>query len=437
MSGRDSPPPDESDHEEAEDDYTAGAEAEDEAEDEALEDEGHDSMEHGDRMIAYEHSRPEAMITRTVRKPPMPPPNYNANAGSASIGETTWAPGHRSSRVNQIINRMEAEGRALMTEEEVQALNADFEAAPLEKNASLSCEALFEEGMEEADEAATVDEAEATASTDPTPVRHTTPQPKPRGNNFRKWPPQLSHLSKWNQTITRITCYYCWDLPYAPDCACIHCDCKGESVTHEKGIQFRSSQVAGSWLWQQSFPLSQTGVTWSWPAVLRIFMFTRLRAMLENVSLHPVHLCTIGLWIFYSGLFILVLVRCSTSFFDITGAGTLQALQHVRNYMAAVLCVCGLGQKYQKTVLVLLQKLSVQSTVIHNMSGPRNTSASRTGPKSGRTCRQARCSAIYHHRFHVHFLMPRCEGWWSGCYATWSLFGGEAKRHSRGQRAYP
>ncbi|OLP93672.1 hypothetical protein AK812_SmicGene24421 [Symbiodinium microadriaticum] len=187
---RDSPPPEESDHGEPAGDHTAGMDNEEEAEDAALE-EGHDSEEHGNEMIAYEHSDPEAATTRSVREPPTPPPNYNANTGPASTTITAWAPGRRSSRVNEIINRMEAEGRAMMTEEEVQALNAEFEAAPLEENTSLSYEALFEEGTEDAEEEDVADEAEATASTVPPPARPTTPQPKPKGNQFRKWSPQL------------------------------------------------------------------------------------------------------------------------------------------------------------------------------------------------------------------------------------------------------
>ena len=334
---RDSPPPEESDHGEPAGDHTAGMDNEEEAEDAALE-EGHDSEEHGNEMIAYEHSDPEAATTRSVREPPTPPPNYNANTAPASTTITAWAPGRRSSRVNEIINRMEAEGRAMMTEEEVQALNAEFEAAPLEENTSLSYEALFEEGTEDAEEEDVADEAEATASTVPPPARPTTPQPKPKGNQFRKWSPQLFLLPEWSSLLLGITCCGCWVLFRAPDCACTSCDCKGGSETHEPRIHFCSSQVVDSWLWQQrDFLQNSKGMHWSWPAVLRQFMFTGFRVLLENMSSRPVQLCNIGLRIFYSGIVLLVLVRYSTTSFDTSAAGTLQILQNARKYQAPFL----------------------------------------------------------------------------------------------------
>ncbi|OLP82805.1 Craniofacial development protein 2 [Symbiodinium microadriaticum] len=165
---RDSPQPEESDHGELAGDHMTDMNTEEGVEAATLETDSH-SEEHGSELIAYESSDPEAVTgdSRRIpisgpREPLTPPPHYNANAATAST-TTTWTPGQRNSRVNEIISRMEMEGRAMMTEAEVQALTAEFEAAPLEENATLSYEALFEEGTEDAEENGEADETEAKA----------------------------------------------------------------------------------------------------------------------------------------------------------------------------------------------------------------------------------------------------------------------------------
>ena len=407
---RDSPQPEESDHGELAGDHMTDMNTEEGVEAATLETDSH-SEEHGSELIAYESSDPEAVTgdSRRIpisgpREPLTPPPHYNANAATAST-TTTWTPGQRNSRVNEIISRMEMEGRAMMTEAEVQALTAEFEAAPLEENATLSYEALFEEGTEDAEENGEADETEATASTMPTSTSSTTPQPKPKGNQFRKRSPQLFSPSAWYIFQLGIVCCGCWLLCCALACAYFPCTCRGESGTHEPRIQACSSQIIDTWKWHlQGFLTSSTSKQWSWPTVLQRSMYTNFCALLENMSSRPLPLCNRRLRIFYSGIVLSALVRYSKIYFDHYIAGTLPVLRSISNRLASVLftvplvvrLVYGLARKTTQAKQTSEHKLFQYSTAIHtmirSMPGFRNTSTSRTGPKSGRTSRHVSCA---------------------------------------------
>ena len=363
-----------------------------------------DSAEHGDAIPAYEPSDPEATANRVVREPPMPPPNLNANACSRG---TPWTPGNRSSRVNQIIQRMEEEGRALMTEEEVQALAAEFEAAPFAETAeheALSYEALFEEGQEEEAEtgAATAATETATGSTTAS-TTSATPQPKPRGNGYRKRLPHLLleglvlHVSSMVQALILVL-----DKPHTCKCNTL----KGASATPDTGDRVCRNQAADSQQWPALLTTNDhcSFVAGSLLATLhsiRLLASMRPRAEMENGCYNQACLPADGHCAELMGM--CALGRYNTNPLEMARAGSLHVYFWASSLMQTVQCIIRtaisliLGRRrhpWAKVQAYIAAVICFFSTNLRLSSGTRSTSAGWAGPKSGRTCRHRSSSRM-------------------------------------------
>ena len=374
---RDSPPMD------ADEDW-AGAEAE-EAEEEA----GHVSSEHGDDVrTAYEASDPEAAATAPSApsgpvEPPMPPPNFNRNAPPAQSLEV------RTSRVNRIINQMEAEGRSLMNEAEINALHDEFAANPLEDNAALSYEALFEDDMEGGEiEDNTLTEREdmtsAAAASSAPPGTRATPQPKPRGNGYRKLRPHflLQAMLCFGQCallLSRVLKQTCTVSA-------------GESMTSEGRAHLSWRQVAPS---IRLCLLEAPKREQQWPsrAKLRFLRPSSLRFGPENVRSSVVLLLALGYKIAY--FWLQRLVRYSVNGLDLLKAGNLIAWRNLiyiqrvlfRLLFAVRTCGCREYQKDPQTSSEFFYHASGAKPYDMPGSSSRSTSARWIGPKSDRASR--------------------------------------------------